>query len=178
MSSRRRPPADLASVKKSRASFTGAVTKALDKLKAIKFAEPADILLINTKEVDRILSSLERTEAGFLVMLEDAQNFIPEGEAEEAFLLEEDTAMESFHSSISAARDLSDQLLTLKSVLNGLSNFSCDLSALQDSLVDKPESNQSSALQSLENLFSSLREQWQGANLTLSNQSWTPAGRF
>ena len=165
MSSRRRIPPDLASVKKSRSCFTGAVTKALDKLKAIKAAEPADILVINTRDVDRILSSLERTETGFLLTLEDAQNFVPEGDGEDAFLLEEDLAMEMFQSAISTARDMSDQLLTLKAVLNGLSNFSIDLTALQDSLTDKPESDQSTALQSLENLFSSLRAQWQGANL-------------
>ena len=165
MSSRRRPPPDLAAVRKSRASFSGAITKALDKLKAIQSTQAEDVLLINTKEVDRIISSVERTETGFLQTLEDAQGFAPEGDEEVAFQLEEELAMESFHSSISASRDLADQLLMLKAVLNGLSNFRCDLDAIQDSLTEKPESNQSSALQALENLFSSLREQWQTTNL-------------
>ena len=136
MSSRRRVPPDLASVKKSRAYFTGAVTKALDKLKTIKSAEPADILVINTKDVDRILSSLGRTETGFLLTMQDAQNFIPEGDGEEAFLLKEELAMETFQTAISTARDLADQLLALKSVLSGLADFSLDLSAIQDSLTE------------------------------------------
>ena len=160
MSSRRRPPADLAAVKKSRASFTGAVTKALDRLKAIPSIQQEDVLAINTKEITRIISSVERTEAGFLQTLEDAQAFAPEGEDEEpAFQLEEELAMDNFHSAISDTRDLGDQLLSMKAVLNGLSNFRCDLDAIQGSLDEKPESNQSNAYQALDTLFSSLREQ-------------------
>ena len=122
-------------------------------------------VVINTKDVDRVLSSLERTETGFLLTLEDAQNFIPEGDGEDAFLLEEDLAMETFQSAISTARDLADQLLTLKSILSGLADFSLDLSALQDSLTDKPESNLVSSLQELKTSYSSLREEWRRANL-------------
>ena len=162
MTSRRRAPPDLATVKKSRASFSGAITKASDKLKAIRSAEPADILLINTKEIDRILSSIERTETGFLQTLEDAQEFTPEGEGAETFLQEEDNAMEIFNISISAVRDSADELLTL---LSGIGDLKCDMTALEDSLTEKPESNQASTLQALGSTFSSLRQEWKKANL-------------
>ena len=131
MSRRKAPPPDMASVKKSRASFVGAVTKALDKLKAVKSTEQADILLINTKDIDRILSALERTENGFLQMLEDGQLFVPEDdEADGAFILEEEAAADSFHSKVSATRDLAEQLLAIKGVLDGLADFRNDLTAL------------------------------------------------
>ena len=170
MSRRRSPPSDMTSVRKSRAAFVGAVTKALDKLKAVKSTEQADILLINTKDIDRILSALERTENGFLQTLEDGQLFVPEDdETGGAFLLEEEAAAESFHSKVSATRDLAEQLLAIKGVLDGLADFRNDLTALQVSLEDKPESNQTSAFRSLENLFNSLRTQWKGACLTTAH---------
>ena len=174
MSSRRRIPADLASVKKSRSSFTGAVTRALDKLKAMKSAEPEDIRTINTKEVDRLLTSLEKTETGFLYTLEDAQNFVPDGEGEEAFLQEEDLAMETFQEAISTARDLADRLLAVKSILGGLADFSIHSTSIQDFLADKPESNQLNSLQELKASYSSLKEEWKRANLP-STHSLTQA---
>ena len=166
MSSRRRPPADLAAVKKSRASYTGAITRALDKIRAIPATLAEEVLAIKSKDLDRILSSLERTEAGFLTTLEDAQGFAPEGEEEEpAFQMEEDLAMEGFQNNISIARDLANELLTLKAVLNGLNNFKNDLDAMQDSLAEKPDSNHSNAYTALEALFTPLRDQWQAADL-------------
>ena len=65
-------PTDLASAKKSRAGFTGAVTKILDRLTAMKSDEPEEVQSINTKEVDRLLISLSKTEEGFIQNLEDA----------------------------------------------------------------------------------------------------------
>ena len=164
MTSRRRPPADLAAVKRSRAGCTGAITKALERFKAIPATSSEDVLLINFKEIDRVLTSIIKTETGFLQSLEDAQAFVPE-ESEEAFQIEEEMAADAFTTAISATRDLGDQLLCLKAVLNGLANFSCDLDAIQDTLSSKPDSNQVTALQVLENMFSSLRSQWQTANL-------------
>ena len=152
-------------VKKSRASFTGAITKALDKLKAIKADLPPDILRVNTKEIDRILSSVGRTQTGFLQTLEDAQEFVPEDDTAQAFQQEEDDAMDTFNSSISAVRDLADELLTIKSVLTGPGDLTPGMTALTDSLAEKPESNQANALQALDITFSSLRQEWKKANL-------------
>ena len=164
MSSRRRIPPDLAAVKRSRAGCTGAITKALDKLKAIPSSTSEEVRLINSKDVDRTLSSIMKTEASFLHSLEDAQLYVPE-DTEEAFQLEEELAADLFTTAISATRDLGEQLLCLKAVLNGLANFSCDLDAIQDTLTSKPDSNQVSDLTDLKVLFSSLRSQWQDANL-------------
>ena len=165
MTSRRRPPPDLATVKKSRASFTGAITKASDKLKAIKSTDLTEIITINTKTIDRILTSVEHTETGFLQTLEDAQEFITEEDNAETLQLQEDTAAETFSNSISAVRDLADELLTLKSVLTGIGDLTCDMTALENSLNEKPEGNHTSALQALESTFTSLRLEWKKANL-------------
>ena len=167
MSSRRRgAPADLAAVRKSRAGFTGAVTKALDKLHHMKSDQPEDIQALNTKEVDRLLVSLTRTETGFLQNLEDAQAFIPDGEEEEAFNTDEDLAMEAFQESVSSARDRADQLLALKSVLTGLADFKTDSTSIQDFLVANPESNQTDSFKELKTLYQTLKEEWKRANLS------------
>ena len=102
---------------------------------------------------------------GFLQTLEDAQAFTPGEEEEEAFQLEEETAMDCFQTSISKARDLADQLLAPKAVLHGLSDFRMETTAIQESLDENPGSSQNNSLQALRNLFSSLKAQWQGANL-------------
>ena len=164
MANRRRPPADYAAVKRSRAGYTGAITKALDKFKGIQADSSEEVAVINTKDTDRTLSSINRTETAFLQTLEDAQAFIPD-DGEEAFMEEEEIFTDTFHASISATRDLGDQLLCMKAVLNGIANVTQDLDAIQDTLASKPESNQVSALKTLENLFSSLRSQWQAASL-------------
>ena len=167
MASRRRVPhPDYASVKKSRSSFTGAVTKALDKFTSIPHDTPEEVRGVNSKDIDRILVSLDRTEKGFQQNLEDAQDFCPTDEAEEVtFQQDEDNAKYHFINSLSTIRDLGDKLLTLKSVLNGLAIFKTDLSALQESLEEKPETNQVEALQSLNLLYGKLRQEWNNANL-------------
>ena len=164
MSSRRRVPTDIAAVRRSRAGCVGAITKAFDKFKGFPAESSEEVAAINSKEIDRTLSSIIKTESAFLQTLEDAQNFVPE-DSEEAFQEEEEMAADSFNTSISATRDLGDQLLCLKAVLNGLANFQQDLGAIQDTLASKPDSNQAGALRALNELFSSLRSQWQAANL-------------
>ena len=164
MSLIRRPPVDQGAVKRSRAGCTGAITKALDRLKAIPVSTAEEVALINSKEVDRILNSIQRTETSFLQTREDALAFIPEDE-EESFQREEEAAGDSFSNAISATRDLGDQLLCLKAVLNGIANFTSDMEAIQDTLTSKPDSNQKADLQDLKAAFTSLRSQWQAANL-------------
>ena len=159
-------PADLPAVRKSRAGYTGAVTKALDRLTHMRSDLPEDIRSLNTKEVDRLITSLSKTEVGFLQTLEDAQAFIPDNEGEEeAFTIEEDSAMESFQDAISSARDTADQLLALKSVLTGLADFQNDSTSISDFLEANPESNQATSVKKLETLYLSLKEEWKGANL-------------
>ena len=160
----------MAAVKKSRASYTGAVTKAIDKLTGIPKDSQEEVRGIKTKDIDRLLLSLERTEKGFNQSIEDAQEFIPTDEDDELVFQEtEEIAQEAFFNSLSSARDVADQLLGLKSVLNGLSYFKTDLDALQESLDEKPETNQAEALQALNTLYSKLRQEWQTANLDLSH---------
>ena len=180
MSSKRRgAPADMAAVRKSRAGFTGAVTKALDKLNLIRSDEPEEIQLINTKEISRMLSSLERTEAGFFTNLEDAQTFLPDGEEEEAFTAEEDMALDTFQDSLASARDRAEMLLALKAVLTSLAEFKTDSNSIQDFLETNPGSNQSNSLHDLKTLYQTIRDEWKGANLpnTHSLKAEVDAGR-
>ena len=165
MGTRRRPPADMAAVKRSRSCFAGAITRATDKIKAIKSDDPAEVRLINTKDLDRLFISIEKTEAGFLQTLEDAQDFAPEGDGEEAFQIEEDNAMDSFSSSISVIRDRADHLLTLKGVWTSLGDLSCDIKTLEDLMSTEPEGNHSDGILTIETTLSQLRKEWRKASL-------------
>ena len=156
---------DLATVRRSRAGFTGAVTKALDKLTHMKSDEPEEIQALNSREVERLMGSITRSETGFLQTLEDAQQFLPTDDGEEAFTTEEDLAMDNFQETISSARDEGSRLLALKSVLIGLADFSNDSVTIQESLDNNPDCNQSTPLQDLKILFMKLKEEWKGANL-------------
>ena len=166
MGTRRRIPTDLASARRSRAGFTGAVTKALEKLTFMKSDEPEEIQSINTKEVDRLLIALSKTETGFHQSLEESQAFAPEGgEEEEAFITHEDLATETFQDSVSTARDMADRLLALKSILTGLADFKTTSTSIQDFLETNPGSNQSNSLADLKTLYLSLKTIWKGVDL-------------
>ena len=156
----------MAAIKKSRAAFTGAVTKALDRFKSMPFGQPEEIILIKAKDIERYLSSLTKTETGFNQTMEDAQQFAPEDEEEKAeFQLEEEFAADSFSDSLAATRDLGEQLLAYKAVLTGIALFRTDLDALQEALDMKPDQDHLSSFNSLQTLFTSLREQWITAEL-------------
>ena len=165
MPGRRGAPTDMAAVKKSRAGFTGAVTKVLDRLSHIKSDEPEEISAINPRELERLMTSLKKTEAGFLQNLEDAQAFLPDGEGEEAFTTDEDFAMESFQDSISSARDTAEQLTALKNILTRLGEFNNDSTSIQDFLGENPDSDQSASLHELKTLYLTIRDEWRMANL-------------
>ena len=165
MSSRRKP-VDYVAVKKSRAALIGHVTKAMDKFTAIPHNTPEEVRGINSKDVDRHLGSLTRTETTFQLTLAEAQDFCPTEEEDEAAFQEgEDSYGEQFFTSVTKARDLGDTLLNLKSVLNGLADFKTGLSALQESLEEKPDTNQQDSLQALNLLYTDLRKEWNRSNL-------------
>ena len=155
----------MAGIKKSRGGFTGAVTKVLEKLSHITSDEPEEIAVINPKEIERLLTSLKKTEAGFFQNIEDAQAFLPDGEGEESFTTEEDFAMEAFQDSISTARDSAEQLLALKNILTKLGEFKTESSDIQEFLEENPDSNQSTSLQQLRTLYLSIKDEWRKENL-------------
>ena len=165
MTSRRKTPADMAAIKKSRSSFTGACTRAIDKLKAYKSDDPAAISTLNTCEIEKIITSIKKTEAGISNSLEDAQEFAPDGEAEDFFQQEEEAVRDAFESSIFTIIFQAEQLLTLKGVLNGLRNLTHDLSNLSTTLAARPDNDHSTALQPLQLAGSKMRDDWDKANL-------------
>ena len=165
MPGRRGAPTDMVGIKKSRAGYTGAVTKVLEKLSHIGFEDPEEVAAINPKEIERLLTSLKKTEAGFFQNIEDAQTFLPDGEEEEAFTIDEDLAVESFQESVSTARDSAEQLLALKNILTKLGEFKTESTYIQEFLEENPDSNQSTSLQQLRTLYLSIKDEWRRENL-------------
>ena len=131
----------------------------------IKSDEVAAIAAINPKDIERHINSIERTEKNFMMTLEEAQEFAPEGEEEEAFQDDEATAVEAFESSISAFRELADYLLVLKSVQTGLGDLTYDISSLEATLTDRPDSDHTHRFASIDSSFAGLRQEWRKANL-------------
>ena len=160
----------MAGVRRSRAAHTGTTTRNYDKLKAIPFYQPEEVQDIRTNEVNTILKTLLKTESGYTNSIEEAQEFAPTDEEEEAaFQEEEQDAIDLFSHTLSNARALGQQLLTCKSTLCGISTFKTSLTALQKSLDTEPDQDNSTSLLRLQALFFSLREQWVEADLPLTH---------
>ena len=156
MVSRRRPPPDLPTLRRSRSSFTGAVTKARDKLNDIK---ANDISTYNIRTIERLLSYVAITETGYLQTIEEAQTFITGEEHAEALQDEEDEALDNFSNAVADVRDLAASLLSLKKISKELQDIHCDLRAVRDAFTSKPEADQDSALKALESSYASLRRE-------------------
>ena len=156
----------MAAVKKSRGCYTGAVTKASDKLKLLDATEVAAIAAINSADITRQLTSLERTAKNFLLTMEEAQDFVPDGDEEEdTFQTEEADILEKFEEAVSSTKQLAEHLLALKSVQTGLADLTFDINSLETALVDRPDSDHSHCFTSLESSFSGLRQEWRKASL-------------
>ncbi len=151
----------MAAVKRSRSSLVGAVTKINDKVKAMKSDEAAEVRLINPKDLARYLTSLEKTEAGFSQSLDDAQDFAPEGEAEDAFQDEEQIASDNFNSTLSILRDKIEHLITLRNTLTKVGILSKDLKTLEDLLATKPDGNHTGFRPAIEDTIDQLRNSWE-----------------
>ena len=161
--SRRRAPVDLASARRSRSSFSGAITRAKDQLLAIR---PLPIVEYNKKTIDRLLLSITTTETRFFQNLEDTQAFIQEEESPDDHQLEEEEAGDAFSIAIMEVRDLAEELLGLKAIQAGLEDFKSDLAALRDLFSEKPDDNHNNALLALESNHSALRNECRKADIS------------
>ena len=163
--SRRKVPTCMADVKKSRRSYNGAMTKAMEKFKLMPHDCVEEIIDVDEEEVARLLKSITRTETNFMATLEEAQDYAPDGEEEEAFLEEEDTSLETFEQAVSATRKLGNQILALKQTQSGLDDLSHDISSLQSTLARRPDLDHTKQEERLQTAYSTLRTKWQKAGL-------------
>ena len=134
MSLRRKVPTDMAGVKKSRSSLMGKVTAASVKIKGINHDDPSEIIRIYSTEIKRILSSLEKTEAGFEQSLEEALEFIPSGEEEDTFYEKEETAKTLFEEALNEVKDQARFLIELRKIWVNITHLSTDVTSLETNL--------------------------------------------
>ena len=163
--SRRKVPTCMADVRKSRACYTGAITKATAQADNMPHSCVEEIADVNLKEVDKLLNSLKRTETNFTATLDEAQEFSPEGEADDAFQEEEETVFEHFEQTVTAVRDKLENIRDLKNIQEGLADLTHDMSTLQTSLASKPDCDHSSRYSTIDASFADLRIGWRKANL-------------
>ena len=163
---RRRAPVDFAAIRRSRSGYTGAVTKAHDKLKLMDVTEVEALATIKATDVSRQLASIERTHQNFLLTMEEAQEFAPDGdEAEDAFQTEELIILDRFEDAFLQARELACHLLTLKSVQVGLEELVLDIRTLETTLHDRPDGDHTHRFDNVESAYSNLRQEWRKAGL-------------
>ena len=155
----------MADVRKSRGCYTGAVTKALEKVKLIKHDEVAAIAAINIRDVERIISSVARTETNFLATLEEAREYVPEGEGEDEFQDEEDVVLETFESSLATFRELADHIIVLKKTQMSLADLTDAIINLEESVTALPEGDYTSCFSELQSSHASIKREWNSASL-------------
>ena len=164
MSLRRKIPTDMAGVKKSRSSLMGKVTAASVKIKGIKYEDSSEIIHINSTEVKRILASLEKTAAGFEQSLEEALEFVPVGEGEEAFYDDEETVKTQFEEALNEVRDQASFLIELRKIWVKLSHLSTDVTSLETNLENGE--NCTEFKRDMETTVTSLRDQCDDLSLS------------
>ena len=165
MSLLQKPPVDMAEIKKSRSCFMEKLTTAAAKVNSVKSDDPADIRLIDPRELEKILSSLEKTEAGFEQSFEEALEFVPEGDGEDAFYEDEDAAQTHFDNAITAVKDQAAYLLGLHEVWATVTDLSKDIRTLENLLA--AGENCTTFNLHMEKTIERLREQYN--ELTLSD---------
>ena len=156
---------DMAAVRRSRSCYTGALTRAMDKLKLLDITDTAAIKALDVDDIERLLFSVEKTEKNFLLTGDEAQDFAPEGEEEEAFQVDETEIMDVFEMNASKAKKLANHLITLKGIQTGLAELTYDMSSLESTLTDLPDDDHTSTFQSIKASFSELRQEWKKTNL-------------
>ena len=158
---------DMQGIRRSRAVHTGRAGKEFDRLRAMPFEQTEEVQLLKLNDIKAIMKSLLKTETGFTLSIEEAQDFAPtEEEAEAAFQDEEQDIVDAFQQTISSAKALGEQLLACKAILTGLATFKTRLEALQKSLDNEPDQDKSTSLERIQTLFFSMREQWIDADLS------------
>ena len=158
----------MGAIKKSRSAYTGVVTRAMDKLRNIPCSESEEVASIDLSEVELTLTKLIKTETGFTQTLDDAQNFLPEEDEQEAFFTEEEIAEDNFITALAKVRTLGKRLIILKTVLNGLDDFNRQYTVVQDELTDS-SGNLNSTIRQLRTQFSTLNTQWKTAGLEMDH---------
>ena len=136
-------------------------TRALAKLRIISHDSVVEIAAIRLHDINKLLASLDKTEANFELTLEEAQEFCPDGEGEsDAFQEEETECSESFNDSVSNIRNLGATLLALKNMQLGMADLMHDIMALEGSVAEEPATDYSSAMVRIQSLFTELRKNW------------------
>ena len=139
----------MADINRSRGALTGAVKKALGKIELIPHDEVAAVAAINAREIERLIDSVTRTETNFLTTLDEAQEYVPDGEGEDDFHNEEDVALEKFEQPLLKFREQAESILALKNIQLGLADLTLDIASLQTSLTDRPDDDHSRRLDSI-----------------------------
>lgn len=146
---------DIRTIKRSRSSFTGAITKVKDKLREMQSREPDTY---NVRYLERALTSISNSDAGFQQTIDDIQEMMEDEEmAPSIDSEEEERAISTFAEHVDFAQDLAEDLLAAKRISLGTANLQRDTQAMRDTFTEDPTLNQDEALSAMNLTFSSIR---------------------
>ena len=152
-------------IRKSRASYNGAVTKAMAQTDSMPHSCVEEVADVKLKEVDKLLKSLLRTENNFTATLDEAQEFSPEGEADDAFQEEEESVFATFEQNVATVRDKLETIRDLKNIQEGLADLTHEMSTLQNTLTGLPDGNHVLQFSSINDAFAALKLDYRKAAL-------------
>ena len=163
MSSKRSTAPDMRTIKRSRASYTGAVTKIKDTLTDI---QPKEVSAYNVRMLERSLNSLTHAEEGFQQTVVEVQDLQETEEIGVEYDEEEEQRIISrFTDHVNEVQDLAEDLLATRRIFQGLSNLKGEAQALRDTFVADPTLNQEDSLSSMNSTFSSVKKDMERATL-------------
>ena len=163
MTSRRSAAPDMKTIKRSRSSYTGAVTKIKDKLLDI---QPKEVSTYNVRLLERSLTSLSNAQTGFQQTVEEVQELLETEEIGVEYDEEEEQRIISrFSDYVTEMQDLAEDLLAARRISQGITNLKGEAQALRDTFVEDPTLNQDDALGAMNSTFSSVKKDMERSTL-------------
>ena len=176
MSSRRTTPLDMRTIKKSRSSFTGAVTKVKDKLLEMRAGEPQTF---NVRALERLLASISHSETGFQQTVEDVEELLEDEESAPTVDQEEEKSVISeFQDHVELTMDMAQDMLATKKICMDTAALKKHIQALRDTFLEDPSLSQDDALSDLTAAFSAIQADLKNTTLDTSHPLWREVDSF
>ena len=166
MAMRRRPAADYQALKHSRAAYTGSITKAREKVVALK---EEDASTYKPKQLERLKTSVSHTQDGFTGTVEEAYDFNSKEANYEELQAEEEEIIDTFTEAVAEVKEIIDELLYLHAFKVKLVDLDSDIRALRDSFTTNPELEQDHLMKALEKKYEELRKGWISSGVDLAH---------
>ena len=176
MSYRRNAPTDMKTIKRSRSSFTGAVTKMKDRLLEMRAGDPQTF---NIRTLERALSSISNSETGFNQTVEEVEELLQDEDTASTVDQEEERyVIAAFQEHVEATMDMAENMLATKRIYMDVSTLRQRSQALRDIFREDSSLSQDELLSNVNALFSSIQDNLRKTSLEASHPLWREVDSF